>query len=584
MKPMDPRLFRQAGPARRYLALCVAAGVADAALIIVQAEMLATVVADGFLHGLTVSAATPYLAVAVLAVVGRSILTWVGESGAASTSAAVKAGLRRSLLDHEVAAGSRRAAARGRGGEAALTLTRGLDALDGYFARYLPQLVLAAVIPLAVAGRILVADRWSGVIVAVTVPLVPVFMVLVGLASRRAMDQQWGALQRLSGHFLELLAGLTTLKAFGRSRAQADVVRRAADAQRRTTMATLRWAFLSALVLELIATLSVALVAVSIGLRLVGGGLELHDGLLALLLAPEAYLPLRRLGARYHDAAEGLAAAEEILTRLAEPVPAAAGEPTPAGRAPWIRLEHVTVRREGRAAPVLDDLSADFPPGRITGLSGPSGIGKSTVLGLILGLDTPDAGRVVVDGRELSALDLESWRAQIAWVPQRPFLRAGTVADNIRLGRPGADDDAVAAAAATARLDLRLDRQVGSRGSALSGGQVRRLAIARALLRDTPVLLLDEPTEGLDAAAERDLLDLLGSALAGRTCVIVTHRREVAELCDSVVRLGAPADAAVMAAAAAVPAVPAASAGPAASAVPATPATPVAPATPAAAA
>lgn len=548
MKPMDPRLFRQAGPARRFLTLCVAAGIADAVLIVVQAGALATVVADGFLHGLTVAGATPYLITAALAVVGRSALAWIGESAAASTSAAVKAGLRQALLDHEVASGGRRAAARDRHGEAALTVTRGLDALDGYFARYLPQLVLAAVVPLAVAARILMADRLSGVIVAVTVPLVPVFMVLVGMASKKAMDRQWTALQRLSGHFLELLAGLTTLKAFGRSRGQADVVRRAADAQRRTTLATLRWAFLSALVLELIATLSVALVAVSIGLRLVGGSLDLHDGLLALILAPEVYLPLRRLGARYHDAAEGLSAAEEVLARLAEPIPATGTEVLAGGRAPWICLEQVRMRREGRDAPILDDLTIDFPPGRCTGLVGPSGVGKSTVLGLILGLDTPDAGRVMVDGRDLSDIDLGSWRSQIAWVPQRPFLFSGTVADNVRLGRPDADDAALRAAVAAARLDVPLDRQVGTRGSALSGGQARRLAVARALLRDAPVVLLDEPTEGLDTSTERDLLDLVGSALAGRTCVVVTHRAEVLELCDSVIRLGEPSHSALTAA------------------------------------
>ncbi|GAA2006929.1 thiol reductant ABC exporter subunit CydD [Catenulispora subtropica] len=545
MRPVDPRLFRQAGAARRYLALCVAAGVADAVLIVVQAGALATVVADGFLHGLTVSAATPHLLVAAAAVGGRSALAWIGESAAAGTSAAVKSTLRRALLEHEVAAGARRAAARDRHGEAALAATRGLDALDGYFARYLPQLVLAAVVPLVVAMRILAADRLSGIIVAVTVPLVPVFMILVGLASKSAMDRQWGALQRLSGHFLELLTGLTTLKAFGRGRAQSAVVRRAADAQRRTTMATLRWAFLSALVLELIATLSVALVAVSVGLRLVGGGLGLREGLLALILAPEVYLPLRRLGARYHDAAEGLSAADVILSRLAEPLPpggdAVPSDPAGAAAPPRIRLEGVTVRHPDRAEPAVDDVTIEFAPGRVTGLTGPSGAGKSTLLHVVLGLTAPDAGRITVDGHDLAGLDLDAWRSRIAWVPQRPFIVAGTVADNIRLGRPDADDAAVRAAADAAQLDVPLDRQAGTRGSALSGGQIRRLAIARALLRDAQVVLLDEPTEGLDMVTEEGLLDTLAPALAGRTCVVVTHRGAVSGLCDSVVRLGRPA-------------------------------------------
>lgn len=539
MKPLDPRLFRQAGPARRYLLLCSVSGVADAVLLVVQAVALATVVADGFLHGLTVHAALPWLLLAATAALGRGALAWIGESAAASTSAAVKARLRGDLLAHEVALGGARSAARVRHGEAALTASRGLDALDGYFARYLPQVVLAAIVPIAVTVPILASDRLSGVIVAATVPLVPVFMILVGLASKTAIDRRWEALNRLSGHFLELLAGLTTLKAFGRSRWQAVVVERAAEAERRTTMATLRWAFLSALVLELIATLSVALVAVSIGVRLVSGSLDLRAGLLALILAPEAYLPLRRLGARYHDAAEGLAAADVILTRLAEPITAGGTLRIPAGRAPSIRLEAVTVRRDNRDAAVLDGLSAEFEAGRVTGLVGPSGAGKTTLLHLVLGLARPHAGRVLVDGRDLADLDLEAWRTQVAWVPQSPFLMAGTVADNVRLGQPDADDAAVRAAAAAARLDVPLDRPVGTRGSALSGGQVRRLAVARALVRDAAVVLLDEPTEGLDEDAERELLAVLTDSLVGRTCVVVTHRETVTEVCDRIVRIGA---------------------------------------------
>ncbi|MEY9931392.1 ATP-binding cassette subfamily C protein CydD [Catenulispora sp. GP43] len=540
MKPVDPRLFAQARVARAYLLLCVAFGLADAILLVVGAGALAGVVADGFLHGLTPARALPALAVVTACVIGRSVLAWAGDAAATATSAAVKSHLRQALLAHDVALGARRPDAAARHGESALLATRGLDALDGYFARYLPQVVLAAVVPLVIAIRILAADRLSGIIVALTVPLVPVFMILVGLASKAAMDRQRTALNRLSGHFLEVLSGLPTLKAFGRSRAQSDVIRRAADAQRRTTMTTLRWAFLSALVLELLATLSVALVAVAIGLRLVGGDLALRDGLLALILAPEVYLPLRRLGARYHDAAEGLAATDQVFTRLAEPVPDAGTIRIPGGYAPGIRMDHVTVRRGDRGAAVFEDFDAEFAPGRLTGLAGPSGAGKSTLLHLILGLAASESGRVLVDGRDLADLDLQAWRSRIAWVPQKPFLTAGTVAENIRLGRPGASDAEVAAAAERARLDIALDRQVGVRGTALSGGQVRRLAIARALLRDAPIVLLDEPTEGLDGDTEQDVLDVLATVLSGRTCVLVTHRAAVERLCDSVLTIGEP--------------------------------------------
>jgi thiol reductant ABC exporter CydD subunit len=423
-----------------------------------------------------------------------------------------------------------------RSGELTTLATRGLDALDPYFSRYLPQLVLASIVPVLVCGWIFTADPLSAVIIAVTLPLVPVFMVLVGMHSRAQTERQWRRLSLLGHHFLDLVTGLPTLRAFGRSAVQRDRIGRTTDAYRRATLAALRVSFLSALVLELLATFSVALVAVSVGLRLVAGALDLRTALLVLILAPEAYLPLRAVGAQFHASAEGLAAAQETFAVLetAPEVPGGTRTPPPT---PAIRIRGLGV--DGRGGPVFDDLDLDLQPGRTVGLVGRSGAGKSTVLAVLLGFVRPDRGTVLVGEPfvPLAELDLDAWRARIAWVPQHPRFGAGTVADAIRLGAPGASDAAVSAAAATALLDVPLDAPIGEGGTGLSTGQLRRTALARALLTRRPVLLLDEPTEGVDVPTERAMVDALLTAASGRTVLLVTHRPEVLRCCDQVVDL-----------------------------------------------
>ncbi len=325
---------------------------------------------------------------------------------------------------------------------------------------------------------------------------------------------------------------------FGRSRAQVETIRRLADQQRRTTLATLRIAFLSSLVLELVATLSVALVAVSVGLRLVDGRLDLKTALLVLILAPEAYLPLRLLGTHYHASAEGLAAADELFEVIEQDTPANGNQlADPTGE---IVLRDVTVR--SRETNPLDDVSVVIPPGRVTGVVGPSGGGKSTLLGLLLGTIRPDRGQVLAGGIDLATADLELWRSNVAWMGQDPVLFAGTVADNISLGHTPAGGRlagtlAVRRAAATARVDVPLDLVLGERGDGVSAGQRRRIALARALLRDAPLLLLDEPTESVDPETEQALLESLPVAFAGRTVVLVTHRPALLDLCDHVIHL-----------------------------------------------
>ncbi len=531
------RLVRLTPGARRSVAGTAALSVAAGLLVVVQAGLLADLVARAFLGGAGLAQLTPAL-LALTGVVGaRAALGWAAEAAAERGAARVGTQARGRLLDHVLLLGPRHPGLPPTGRLAALA-GRGVDALGGYAGRYLPQRVVATVVPLVVGIRIFAADWISGLLLAVTVPLVPVFMVLIGLHTRERVARQWRTLSDLAGSFLDVVAGLDVLTAFGRARGQSRRIAAVSERHRAETMRSLRVAFLSALTLELLASLSVALVAVSVGLRLVAGDLDLATGLLVIMLAPEVFLPLRAVSAAYHDSAEGVAAAEQVLGVLDIPAPAPAPGPVPDPAAGAVRLEDVTVA--GRGGPVLDSVSLAVEPGQVLGLTGGSGAGKSTVLDLLLGWRSPDRGRVTVDGVDLADVDRDAWLSRVAWVPQRPVLVRGTVADNLRLAAPDAAPARLTAAAGAAALDVPLTTCVDEHGSGLSTGQQRRVALARALLADRPMLLLDEPTEGLDADTEAGLLASLPAALAGRTAVVVSHRPAVLGLCDRVVALPGP--------------------------------------------
>jgi thiol reductant ABC exporter CydD subunit len=520
---MDPRLRPYA---RGYLAVGVGLGVAGALLVVAQASLLADAITAVFQRGAGLAALRPVLLALAAVVLARSALVWAQELAAHRAASAAVAGLRDRLLAHVVRLGPAWLTS-ARSGELTALATRGVDALDGYFARYLPQVVLAVVVPVVVLARIFPADLLAGATIVVTLPLIPLFMALVGRGTREANRRQFRQLSQLSHHFLDVVTGLATLRLFRRAAPQSATIATVTDRYRRLTMRTLRFAFLSGLVLDLLATLSVALVAVGIGLRLVAGSLDLRTGLLVLLLAPEAYLPLRALGAQYHASAEGRAAADEVFAVLDQPVSTLVREPTAGG----IELADVTVRYAGRDQPALESFSLSVAPGETVALTGPSGAGKSTVLALLLGFIAPDKGHVCTP-------------ADISWLPQAPYLFAGTVAENLRLGAPAAGDttlaEAVELAGATpviAALPQGLHTAIGDGGRGLSAGERQRIALARALVHGAPVLLLDEPTASLDEVAESTVVSALAEVVRGRTVILVAHRPAVLALADRVVTL-----------------------------------------------
>ena len=529
---LDTRLLGHSRAARGYLATAVGLGITGGALILAQAGLLA--------HALAAArGGTAYLEGTLLAllavVIGRAAAAYGGEVVALRAAATVKSQLRRALAARALRLGPAWLA-RQQAGELAALATRGLDGLDSYFARFLPQLVLAVVVPVAVLARVAAADWISAVVIAVTLPLVPVFAVLTGWHTKASTRRQWRLLATLAGHFLDVVEGLPTLKVLGRAKHQEKVIAQVTGGYRAATMSTLRVAFLSALVLELTAAVATALVAVEVGLRLLYGHMAYETALLVLLLTPEAYLPLRGVSAQFHASMEGAAAGGRVLDILDTAPGGPAPPPVPAARRAvpdlstgQITLAGVTVTYPGGPA-ALDEVSLTIWPGERIVLSGPTGAGKSTLLALLLGFVQPAAGTVEAGGVSLAAADLARWRAQIAWVPQRPHLFAGSVAANIALGQRGASRAAIRRAASLAGADEFIealpggyDTVLGERALRLSSGQRQKLVLARAFLRDARLLLLDEPAAHLDPGSARHIGAAIGAIPAGRTVVLVSH-------------------------------------------------------------
>jgi ATP-binding cassette, subfamily C, bacterial CydD len=542
VRVLDPRLLRRARAARALLAVDALLGMVVAGLVLAQAVLLARVAARAF-EGASLDDVVTALALLVAVAAARACAALGFEVAGRRAAGDVLSTLRLDLVEtrlrvHPAALDGVQSA------EVATAAVAGVDALETTFARYLPQVVLAVVVPVAVLVLVASIDVLAAGVMVLTLPLVPLFMWLVGRHAERRARERWQTLAMLSNHFLDVVRGLPTLRAFNRAKAQADRIAEVGEEYRRATVGTLRVAFLSGAVLELAATLGIALVAVVVGVRLAEGRIAFEPALTVLVLAPELYLPLRNLAAQFHASADGTAVAARVLDLLEESPTQIATTPPPGLAVAPIAFERVSFRYPARDVDVLEEVSFELRPRETVALVGPSGGGKSTLLSLLLLLAEPSSGRIVVEGRNLASVDASAWRRLTAFVPQRPTLFRGTVADNIRLGDPDADAARVREAAELAgahafvsALPHGYETVIGDGGRQLSAGQRRRLALARAFLRDAPLVVLDEPTADLDPANASLVADAVERLCLDRTVLLAAHRPELVSRADRVVQI-----------------------------------------------
>lgn len=531
--PIHPQLLRRAHATRRYLASSVLVGILTSVLLVAQSWLLATAITEIFARRGLPEGWLRLLAGIVAVFLGRAGLAWLNSWLSHRSAAQVKSQLRRDILT------ARLNTPVGAPSSAALVrlVTRGLDDLDGYFSKYLPQLGLATTVPFIVGVVVLTVDFTSAVILGITLPLIPLFLALIGISTQQRTKHAFAVADRLAEHFADLIAGLPTLQVFARARAQQRGVELNEQNYRGATMKVLRVAFLSSFALELLASLSVAVVAVSIGFRLVYDEVSFFSALFVLILVPEAYLPVRMVGTHFHDSADGVAAADAAFA-LIDATPKHASTLTAPPDGPLV-LESVSFRYPDAELATLHDCSLTVAEGEVVAISGQSGAGKSTAIALAMGFITPDSGRVSVGGTDLTEIDLSSWREQVAYVAQSPGLINATVGDNVRLGAPKASDEEVAWALDLAGADFGPDKLSGDDGEGLSAGERRRVALARALLRirhGARLLILDEPTAGLDSDREAQVIEAVRAS--GASALIVSHRRAVLDAADRIVDWG----------------------------------------------
>ncbi len=562
---LDKRLVRETKNARAALLSTVGLGWGAGVATVLQAQYLSRIVSSVFLGGWTLAEAQPLLIALLLVALARAALLWGSEVAAFQVAGRVKKELRERLFAHMMALGP--AYTRGeRSGELTNTLVEGVQALEAYLSQYLPQLALAALVPLTILFIVFPIDLLSGFVLLVTAPLIPLFMVLIGNLADALTRRQWALLSRLSAHFLDVLQGLTTLKMFGRSRDELAVIARVSDRFRDATMGVLRVAFLSALVLEMVATLCTAIVAVEVGLRLLYAQLSFEQALFVLILAPEFYLPLRLLGTRFHAGVAGLTAARRVFevldvqTKDEGPFDSAQGKlqtneqlvssfvlcPSSAVSGPpsAVIFDSVHYSYDGGQRPALNGISFEMCPGQKVALVGPSGAGKSTVAFLLLRFVEPSQGKIIVGGKDLREMPATTWREHVAWVPQNPYLFNATIAENIALARPAASRAEIVRAAEQARahafieaLPEGYETVIGERGGRLSGGEAQRIALARAFLKDAPLMILDEPTANLDPDTEDELQEAIARLVEGRTVLVIAHRLTTVTRADQIVVL-----------------------------------------------
>jgi ATP-binding cassette subfamily C protein CydD len=542
---LDKRLLHQVRQSRLEMTLTVSLGLLGGIVVVGQAGLLSHVISHVFLSGYTLDQVAIPLVVLLLLSLARAALIWGSEVAAGCVAIRIQGDLRDRLASHLLRLGP--AYVHGeRSGELISVVVEGVEALDAYFRQYLPQLALAGLVPLAVLIVVFPRDWLSALVLLLTAPLIPVFMVLIGDLAEALTRRQWSSLSRMSAHFLDMLQGLTTLKLLGQSRRQIRTIAQISDRFGQTTMGVLRIAFLSALVLEMVATLGTAIVAVQIGLRLLRGQLPFQDALFVLLLAPEFYLPLRLLGTRFHAGMTGVAAAERIFEVLQTKPQIQAVRKAPIPPALNLHLDGICYSYDSGQRTALQGVSFTLAAGEKVALVGPAGAGKSTVAHLLLRFIDPDGGTITVDGIPLSDLCPIAWRQAIAWVPQNPYLFHGSVAANIRQARPDADPDDILWATRQAHADAFIealpqgfDTPIGERGARLSGGEAQRIALARAFLKDAPLLILDEATANLDPGIEALIQEAMERLLHGRTVLLIAHRLSTVQRADRILVMDA---------------------------------------------
>jgi ATP-binding cassette, subfamily C, bacterial CydD len=529
---VNRELVREVRSARVSLGLTVALGLLAAAATIFQLVAFSKVVARVFLQGQDLKEVRGLLLLLIGASCLRSVLVWGREVAAQRGAVRVKSELRERLFAHVLRLGPSYTVGE-RTGELTTTATEGVEKLDAYVGRYLPQVFLSVLVPLMIAGYISPRDPSSAVLLLVTAPAIPVLMVLVGGYAEEHTRRQWRALSRMGASFLDAMQGLTTSKIFGRSADEGEKVAATSEEFRRRTMKVLRYAFLSGFVLEFMTAAAIGLVAVTLGVRVISGNVPFEVAFLVLLLAPEFYKPLRELGAHRHAGMEGSAAADRIFEILATParVRQASDNLGPVSDGISIELSGVGYTYPESETAALRELTLTLPANTLTALVGRSGSGKSTVVNLLMRFVDPESGTIRANGVEIMKHSAKAWREKLALVPQRPHLFHGNVLENIRLARPGASREEIERAAELAGADGFIRQlpdgfatQIGERGARLSGGEAQRIAIARAFLKDAPVLIMDEPTSSLDPESERLIRTALKRLTEGRTVLVVAHR------------------------------------------------------------
>jgi ATP-binding cassette, subfamily C, bacterial CydD len=543
MKYINQRLLKLTFSTLFPFALTVLLGFGGGLMTIFQAQLLSRIISQVFLFSWGLERVNKSLLILLGVIIIRALLAFFAEYSAGYLAVQIKTSLRNALA-HKIFSAGPALLQQEQSGELSAVLMDGVEAVDAYFSRFLPQLCLAALVPALILVIVFPMDLLTGLVLVVTGPLIPIFMGLIGSTAEKLTHQQWTTLSRMSAQFLDAVQGLATLKVFNRSKEWGKQVQAASEQYRIATMKVLRVTFLSALVLELVSTISTAVVAVEVGLRLLYGQMEFEQALFILIIAPEFYLPMRNLGLRFHAAMSGVSASNRIFALLDMPF-VNQEEIDPKKELDWklsgplsIEFQHINYVYPNRTEKTLEDISFTLSSGQVTSLVGRSGSGKSTALQILLRFLEQQSGQILVNGAPLETIPLSEWRKLVAWVPQQPVLFQGSILENICLGRPHASQEEVNKAANLAHLEEFIkglpkgyETPVGEGGARLSGGQVQRLALARAYLMDAPLLILDEPTAHLDPEQENLLAETIQAVTANRTVLMIAH--SLATICNA---------------------------------------------------